>query len=184
MLMKIFSNQDDVTLRLVIWSDQFSNWSEILSMSTLSASFRKIQLKLNKLSWWQVFSYCNQGFYWFPWNAYVSDAPQKTCYRWEMIEISLQTMEMVKSADRRRTDGLPSYYRLLPWSLLPRWAKKAGPKALIHSAECWQNGICKQNVNGRTQVQKPKRCGKQCTQLKLKEQFDQGLHFLPFHEVL
>ena len=37
-----FSNQGDATLRLKIRSGQFSNPTEISSMSTLSASFRNI----------------------------------------------------------------------------------------------------------------------------------------------
>ena len=37
-----FSNQGDVTLRLMIWYGQFSNLSEILSISSLSASLRNI----------------------------------------------------------------------------------------------------------------------------------------------
>ena len=44
----LFSNQGDVTLRLMIGSGQFSSFSEISSMSNLSASFRQIKLKPNK----------------------------------------------------------------------------------------------------------------------------------------
>ena len=44
-----FSNQGDITLRLIIKSVQVSNPSEIVSVCILSASFRKIQSKLNKL---------------------------------------------------------------------------------------------------------------------------------------
>ena len=50
---KFFSNQEDVTLRLMIRFGQFSYLSEILSMSSLSASFWNIQSKLNDLCWWQ-----------------------------------------------------------------------------------------------------------------------------------
>ena len=48
-----FSNQGDATLRVMIQSGQFSNSSEILSMPTLSASFRKIRSNLNGYCWWQ-----------------------------------------------------------------------------------------------------------------------------------
>ena len=51
-------------LRLVIQSDQFSKSSKISYMSTLSASSRKILLKLNELCWWQSQSdafFNNQG---------------------------------------------------------------------------------------------------------------------------
>ena len=51
---RLFSNQGDVTLRLMIWPDQFSNSFEISSMSILSASFRHIQSKLKELWWWQA----------------------------------------------------------------------------------------------------------------------------------
>ena len=44
----VFRNQGDVTLSLMIQSGQFSNSSEILCMSTLSASFMNI-LELNLL---------------------------------------------------------------------------------------------------------------------------------------
>ena len=56
---RLFSNQGDVTLRLMIRSGQFSILSEISFMSTLSASFRKIWSKLNDLCWWQS----NRGFF-------------------------------------------------------------------------------------------------------------------------
>ena len=49
-----FSNQRDVNLRLTILSVQVSNSTEILSMSTLSASFRQILSKLNKLCCWET----------------------------------------------------------------------------------------------------------------------------------
>ena len=48
-----FSNQGDVTLKLMIWSRQFLNSSMISSISPLSASFSKVWSKLNKLCWWQ-----------------------------------------------------------------------------------------------------------------------------------
>ena len=44
-----FSNQVDITLKQLIQSGQFFNLSKTLSMSTLSASFRMIRLKLNEL---------------------------------------------------------------------------------------------------------------------------------------
>ena len=44
-----FSNQGNVTLRLMIRSGQFSNFIEILSISTLSASFRYMQSKLTEI---------------------------------------------------------------------------------------------------------------------------------------
>ena len=69
-----FSNQGDVILRLMIRSGQFSNFAEISSMSTLSASFRNVWSKLKELWWWQTFSHhksmepcgCHskQGFHW------------------------------------------------------------------------------------------------------------------------
>ena len=42
----------------MIRSGQFSNSFEILSMSTLFASFRNIRSKLEKLWWWETFSLC------------------------------------------------------------------------------------------------------------------------------
>ena len=51
-----FSNQEEVTLRLMILSGQFSNLSKISPMSTLSPSFRHIRSKLNELCWWQCYS--------------------------------------------------------------------------------------------------------------------------------
>ena len=36
----------------------------------------------------------NQGFEWTLWKAYVMNAPPEAGYRWEMIEISLQTVEI------------------------------------------------------------------------------------------
>ena len=45
-----FGNQGGVTLRLMIGSSQLPNLSIITSMSTLSASFRQSQSKLNKKS--------------------------------------------------------------------------------------------------------------------------------------
>ena len=151
-----FSNQEDITLKLRIQSGQFFNLSEILSMSTLSASFRKIWSKLNKLLGWQSQTeafFSNQGdvtkitcqffilscprihpcppylqvsgtsnqnwrsygddkhipilslwglvvgiatkvFFGFPPKAYAINPPPEACYRWEMIEISLQTVEI------------------------------------------------------------------------------------------
>ena len=44
-----YSNQWDVTLRLIIRSGQFSNPSEISSIIYLSASVRNIPSKLNEL---------------------------------------------------------------------------------------------------------------------------------------
>ena len=44
-----FSNQGDITLRLMIPSGPFSILSEISFMSTLSASFKNIRSKLNEL---------------------------------------------------------------------------------------------------------------------------------------
>ena len=48
-----FSNQGDITLRLMIQFSHYSNSSKISSMATLSASFRKIRSKRNELFWWQ-----------------------------------------------------------------------------------------------------------------------------------
>ena len=69
-----FSNQGDITLRVMIWPDQIFNSFEILSKSTLSTSFRNIQSKLKMLRWWQAFFHCksmgpccchnNQNFHW------------------------------------------------------------------------------------------------------------------------
>ena len=56
--------QENVTLTLIIRSGQYSNLSKISSMSTLSASFRNIWSKLNKLCWWQSqtsFFFSSQG---------------------------------------------------------------------------------------------------------------------------
>ena len=42
----------------------------------------------------------------FPWKAYVFDATPEACCRWEMIVISLQTVEiqLVKCVDGQRMD--------------------------------------------------------------------------------
>ena len=99
----------------MIRSGQFSSLFEISSFSTLSASFRNILLKLNKLCWWQTCSYCkpmepcgslsNQGFHWNSIKAYAINPPPEAYCRWEMTDISLQTVEiyLAKGTDGQRT---------------------------------------------------------------------------------
>ena len=41
-----------------------------------------------------VVAIATKVFIGFLWKAYVIDDPQDTCYRWEMIKISLQTVEI------------------------------------------------------------------------------------------
>ena len=88
----IFSNERDVTLRLMIQSGQFSNSYEISSTSTLSASLRKIRSKLKKSYaddkhfpivnlWDLVITITTKVFIMFPCKAYINDAPLETCYR-------------------------------------------------------------------------------------------------------
>ena len=99
-----FSNQDDVTLWLMIRSGQFSNLTELSSMSTLSASFRNIWSKLKELWWWQILSHCksmepcgchsNKGFLWNSMKNLCHQSPPEAFYRWEMIKISPQTVEI------------------------------------------------------------------------------------------
>ena len=99
-----FSNQGDVTRRLMIWAGQFSNLSKIAAIFTLSTSFRNIQSKLKELWWWQTFSHCtsmehcgchsNQGFHWISMKSLCHKTSLKACYRGEMTEISLQTVEI------------------------------------------------------------------------------------------
>ena len=82
-----FSNQGDVILRLMIKPVQVSNSTEISSMSTLSASFRKIWSKLYELWWWQAFSHCksrgpcgchsNQSFHWISIKKLISSMPHQ-----------------------------------------------------------------------------------------------------------
>ena len=56
-IMATFENQGDVTLPLLVRSNPFSNSSEILSMSFLSASFMKVLQKVKKLRCSQAFSH-------------------------------------------------------------------------------------------------------------------------------
>ena len=83
-----FSNQGDGILRLKILSGQFSNSTQNSSISTLSATFRKIQSKLNELMWWQTFSHCksmgpcgchsNHDFHWISMKSLCHRCPTRS----------------------------------------------------------------------------------------------------------
>ena len=55
-----FNNQGHVTLRFMIRSGKFSNSSEILSLSSLPAGFKKIELKLSKV---MLMTKSNRGYF-------------------------------------------------------------------------------------------------------------------------
>ena len=82
-----FSNQGNVTLRLMLRSGKFSKSFEISSISTLSASLRNIRSKLKELWWWKAFSHCksmgpvgcqrNQSFHWISMESLCHRCPTR-----------------------------------------------------------------------------------------------------------
>ena len=118
---KLKSHADDkVRQRLLQQSRRrnfkISNSSKISSMSTLPASFTNIWSKLKEFWWWQALSqwkslglcvcHFKQGFHWNSMKTLhvCHQSPPEVCYRCENIEICLQTLEMIKGADGRRTN--------------------------------------------------------------------------------
>ena len=112
-------------------------------MSTLSVSFRTIQSKLKELCWWQAFSYfksmwhysshSNQSFHWFSMKSFIN-APPEACYRWEIINISPQTVMvlLLKVADGQRIAYQPISF---PWAFGPG-AKNCICRTVWTNAEC------------------------------------------------